>query len=92
MRAEVFRATRLPKFFKYFQTVLASNPAAEAEGGEGKGKSTFLIGAQTTTADLTVFHVSYSLLNVSVLIKLLSDFIHRSLRVLSLLFRSGWLL
>lgn len=59
-RAAGLRSGRIPKFLKYFQTVLESNPAAETEGREGKGKSTYLVGAQTTTADLAVFHVSLS--------------------------------
>jgi len=50
-RAKSYRANRLPKFFKHFQNVLASNPEADQNGG------TYLIGSKTTTADLTLFHV-----------------------------------
>ena len=50
-RAEDFRRNRIPKFFKHFESVLQSNPAAE------KGGKTYLVGKQTTTADLTLFHV-----------------------------------
>jgi len=50
-RAKGYRVYRLPKFFKHFQTVLASNPDAKSNGG------TYLIGSKTTTADLTLFHV-----------------------------------
>lgn len=50
-RAEDFRKNRIPKFFKHFESVLQSNPATE------KGSKTYLVGRQTTTADLTLFHV-----------------------------------
>ena len=53
-RAEDFRKNRIPKFFKHFESVLQSNPATE------KGSKTYLVGKQTTTADLTLFHVCLS--------------------------------
>ncbi|KAH9941856.1 glutathione S-transferase C-terminal-like protein [Epithele typhae] len=53
-RAEDFRTTRVPKFFRHFQAVLESNP--DTAGAEGAGK-TYLVGKQTTAADLVLFHV-----------------------------------
>lgn len=51
-RAEDFRKIRIPKFFKHFESVLQSNPATE---------KTHLVGKQTTTADLALFHVRPSI-------------------------------
>ena len=51
--AEGFRRVRIPRFLKYFQSVLAAN----AEAPEGKGKGTYLVGGQTTMGDLVLFHV-----------------------------------
>lgn len=50
-RAKSYRANRLPKFLKYFQNVLASNPDAKNNGGA------YLVGSTTTTADLVLFQV-----------------------------------
>ncbi|KAG9026663.1 hypothetical protein FRB95_008633 [Tulasnella sp. JGI-2019a] len=47
-RAEAARTERFPKFLVYFNSVLESNE---------EGSSVYLIGKQTTTADLTLFHV-----------------------------------
>ncbi|TFY62967.1 hypothetical protein EVJ58_g3530 [Rhodofomes roseus] len=55
-RAEDFRKLRIPKFLKHLQSVLASNPATAA------GAKTHLVGKQTTTADLVLFHVIDGLL------------------------------
>ena len=51
-RAKSYRANRLPKFLKHFEKVLATNPETKDIG------ETYLIGSTTTTADLTLFHVS----------------------------------
>ncbi|RPD54890.1 glutathione S-transferase C-terminal-like protein [Lentinus tigrinus ALCF2SS1-7] len=51
--AEVFRKIRIPRWLEYFESVLASNPATE---GTNEGR-TYLVGKQTTTADLVLFHV-----------------------------------
>jgi len=48
--AEQFRASRLPKFFKHFQSVLETNPANK------DGKGPFLLSNSTTAADLALFH------------------------------------
>ncbi|KAH9932989.1 glutathione S-transferase C-terminal-like protein [Fomitopsis serialis] len=56
VRAEDFRKLRIPKFLAHFQSVLASNPATDA------GAKTYLVGKQTTTADLVLFHVLDGLL------------------------------
>jgi len=48
--AEQFRASRLPKYFQYFQTVLETNPANKG------GKGPFLLSSLTTAADLALFH------------------------------------
>ncbi|OJT12123.1 hypothetical protein TRAPUB_11348 [Trametes pubescens] len=56
--AKVFREVRIPRFFEYFESVLATNPAT----AESKAGRTFLVGAQTTTADLVLFHVIDGLL------------------------------
>lgn len=53
-RAKSYRANRLPKFLKYFQNVLASNPDAKNNGGA------YLVGSTTTTADLVLFQVRSS--------------------------------
>ncbi|KAH9836270.1 glutathione S-transferase C-terminal-like protein [Rhodofomes roseus] len=55
-RAEDFRKLRIPKFLKHLQSVLASNPATAV------GAKTYLVGKQTTTADLVLFHVIDGLL------------------------------
>ncbi|KAH8103035.1 glutathione S-transferase C-terminal-like protein [Cristinia sonorae] len=49
-RAESFRKFRIPKFLKYFQSVLTSNPDTGDDGS-------YLVGEKTTTADLTLFQV-----------------------------------
>lgn len=46
-RAQVFREQRIPKFMRYFETVLAHNPA----GGD------YLVGDALTCADLSLFQV-----------------------------------
>ncbi len=46
-RAEDFRKNRLPKFFRYFEQVLARNP-------QGPG---YLVGARTSYADLSLFEM-----------------------------------
>jgi glutathione S-transferase len=46
-RAADFVANRLPKFLRYFERVLASNPAGAA----------YLVGARLTYADLSLFQV-----------------------------------
>lgn len=46
-RAQVFREQRIPKFMRYFETVLARNPAGEV----------FLVGNALTCADLSLFQV-----------------------------------
>lgn len=51
-RAADFRANRIPKFLTHFENVLTSNPATK------EGEQTYLVGKQTTTADLVLFHVS----------------------------------
>lgn len=51
LRAASYRKNRLPKFLHHFQNVLATNPDAPASD------KTYLVGAKTTTADLTLFHV-----------------------------------
>ena len=51
--AEVFRKSRLPRWLEYFESVLATNPAT---AGSNEGR-TYLVGKQTTTADLVLFHV-----------------------------------
>jgi len=48
--AEQFRASRLPKFFKHFETVLETNPANK------DGKGPFLLSNLTTSADLGLFY------------------------------------
>ncbi|PCH35102.1 glutathione S-transferase C-terminal-like protein [Wolfiporia cocos MD-104 SS10] len=55
-RAADFRATRIPKYFSHFEAVLTSNPAT------ANGARTYLVGKQTTTADLVLFHVIDGLL------------------------------
>jgi len=52
-RAEYFRARRVPKFLKYFQAVLVSNPKKEGASSD----TPHLISDATTTADLVLFHV-----------------------------------
>ncbi|KAF8920551.1 glutathione S-transferase-like protein [Mucidula mucida] len=51
-RAKDFRALRLPKYFKYFEDVLAANPANK-DNADGP----FCVSKYTTTADLAVSHV-----------------------------------
>jgi glutathione S-transferase len=46
-RAQDLRASRLPKFFGYFDRVLERNPKGDR----------FLVGARLTYADLSLFHV-----------------------------------
>lgn len=46
-RADDLRGTRLPKFFSYFDRVLAQNPKGD----------TWLVGARATYADLSLFQV-----------------------------------
>jgi glutathione S-transferase len=46
-RADNFRDSRVPKFLKYFETVLQRNPAGDAH----------LVGSQFTYADLSLFQV-----------------------------------
>jgi len=53
-RAKSFRASRIPKFFSYFQKVLVNNP--KNEGGASEG-GPYLITNTTTTADLVLFHM-----------------------------------
>lgn len=48
-KATDFRASRIPKFFAYFENVLENN--------EKEGKGQHLVGDRLTYADLTVFHV-----------------------------------
>jgi len=48
--AEQFRASRLPKFFKHFQSVLETNPTNKG------GKGPFLLSNLTTAADLALSH------------------------------------
>ncbi|KAF9813265.1 hypothetical protein IEO21_05700 [Rhodonia placenta] len=55
-RAADFRANRIPKFLTHFENVLTSNPATK------EGEQTYLVGKQTTTADLVLFHVLDGLL------------------------------
>jgi len=55
-RAENFRAERIPKFLKHFEAVLTSNPDT------ANSDRTYLVGKQTTTADLTLYHVVDGLL------------------------------
>ncbi|KZT00497.1 glutathione S-transferase-like protein [Laetiporus sulphureus 93-53] len=55
-RAADFRASRIPKFLAHFENVLTTNPAT------ADGERTYLIGKQTTTADLVLFHVMDGLL------------------------------
>ncbi|KAI0918406.1 hypothetical protein AcV5_002405 [Taiwanofungus camphoratus] len=55
-RAKDFRAERIPKFFAHFQSALASDAETVGSG------HTYLIGKQTTTADLVLFHVVDGLL------------------------------
>ncbi|CCM00242.1 uncharacterized protein FIBRA_02271 [Fibroporia radiculosa] len=55
-RAADFRATRIPKFFEHFENVLSTNPAT------ANLDRTYLIGKQTTTADLVLFHAVDGLL------------------------------
>jgi len=52
LRAEDFRKNRIPKFLKYFATVLKCN----AKDGESP-QSLYLVGSKTTTADIALFHV-----------------------------------
>jgi len=69
--AEQFRASRLPKFFKHFQSVLETNPANKDGKGNvlyfnatpemiinivGTNKGPFLFSNLTTAADLALFH------------------------------------
>jgi glutathione S-transferase len=51
-RAEVFRATRMPKFLGWFEDLLASNPAAKG----------FLVGDSATYVDLSLFQIVEGLL------------------------------
>ncbi|KAF9052334.1 glutathione S-transferase-like protein [Hymenopellis radicata] len=51
-RSKDFRATRLPKYFQYFQDVLSTNPANK-DNSDGP----FCVSKHTTTADLTVSHM-----------------------------------
>ena len=46
-RAEAFRTERLPKFFTWFETIIARNPAA----------SGFLVGDKQGTGDLSLFQL-----------------------------------
>lgn len=55
-RAADFRANRIPKFLTHFENVLTSNPATK------EGEQAYLVGKQTTTADLVLFHVLDGLL------------------------------
>ncbi|KAI0821935.1 glutathione S-transferase C-terminal-like protein [Trametes gibbosa] len=56
--AKVFRETRIPRFLQYFESVLVANPAtAMAKSDDGPLAKTYLVGSQTTTADLVLFHV-----------------------------------
>lgn len=48
--AEQFRASRLPKFFQHFQSVLETNPANK------DGKGPFLFSNLTTAVDLCLFY------------------------------------
>jgi len=69
--AEQFRTSRLPKFFKHFQSVLETNPANQDGKGNvlyfnamlemiinvvGPNKGPFLFSNLTTAADLALFH------------------------------------
>ena len=69
--AEQFRASRLPKFLQYFQSVLETNPANKDGKGNvscfntmlemiinivGINKGPFLLSNLTTAADLALFH------------------------------------
>ena len=49
--AESFRTARIPRFLAHFQAVLDANPESPA------GEKTYLVSAQTTAADLVLFHV-----------------------------------
>ncbi|KAI0754309.1 glutathione S-transferase C-terminal-like protein [Daedaleopsis nitida] len=53
--ADGFRKSRIPRFLGYFESVLAANPATK--GGKDGAARTYLVGAQTTVADLVLFQV-----------------------------------
>ncbi|TAL64885.1 MAG: glutathione S-transferase [Burkholderiaceae bacterium] len=54
-RAADFRATRLPRFLQWFETVLARNPPNA--GRLGAGKALHLVGARLSYADLSLFQL-----------------------------------
>ena len=49
--AALYRKDRIPRWLSHFENVLATNPETS------KNAKTYLVGKQTTTADLVLFHV-----------------------------------
>ena len=49
--AALFRRDRIPRWLAHFENVLKTNPAT------ADGERVYLVGKQTTTADLVLFHV-----------------------------------